>query len=176
MKAIVVLVGIVVIGGGWWLVRSSSQEALPSEQDSISMEKKEDKTMMENNTSTSEDAAMKKKDDESMMQSSGRYVEYAGSVLDESKKTRRVLFFYANWCPTCRPADVEFRSRASELPNDVTVIRVNYNDPQTDAEEKALASKYGVTYQHTYVQIDESGNVVARWNGGGLVELKKNIR
>ena len=53
----------------------------------------------------------------------------------------------------------------------MTVIRVNYNDPETDQEEKDLAKKYNVVYQHTFVQIDEEGNLVTRWNGGQIEEL-----
>ncbi|KXK10180.1 MAG: hypothetical protein UZ22_OP11002000912 [Microgenomates bacterium OLB23] len=56
------------------------------------------------------------------------------------------------------------------------VIRVNYNDPQTDDEEKALAKQYGVGYQHTFVQIDQQGNEVTKWNGGSLKELLSSIK
>jgi thioredoxin 1 len=105
-----------------------------------------------------------------------RYGEYSKEVLDNASEMRRVLFFYASWCPTCRPADADFRANLNKLPEDVSIIRVNYNDPETDEEEKALAKKYGVTYQHTYVQIDAEGNPVAKWNGGQTEELLKNIK
>jgi hypothetical protein len=57
----------------------------------------------------------------------------------------------------------------------VTIIRVNYNDSDTDPAEEALADEYGVTYQHTFVQIDENGNEVAKWNGGEIEELLERI-
>ena len=124
------------------------------------------------------------KDDEVFMQDGGaadevpssRYQEFSDLAMDSSADTRRVLFFYANWCPTCQPADVDFRNNVSQIPEDVTVIRVNYNDTETDAGEEALAEKYGVTYQHTYVQIDSEGNEVAKWNGGQLEQLLTNIQ
>jgi hypothetical protein len=56
------------------------------------------------------------------------------------------------------------------------VIRVNYNDPDTDATEKELAKKYGITYQHTFVQIDSTDQVVTKWNGGRLKELLSNLK
>ena len=56
------------------------------------------------------------------------------------------------------------------------VLRVNYNDPDTDQEEKELAKKYGITYQHTYVQIDSAGKELTKWNGGGAAELLVNIK
>lgn len=105
----------------------------------------------------------------------GKYITYsAESSMNFSG--RRVLFFYANWCPTCRPADVNIRANEDKLPEDLTVVRVNYNDTDTDLAEKALAQKYGVTYQHTFVQIDTDGAEIAKWNGGALPELLENIK
>lgn len=105
-----------------------------------------------------------------------RYKPYSSSVFEQSGNKRRVLFFYADWCPTCRPADTAFIQKANQIPQDVAVIRVNYNDTNTDAEEKALATQYQITYQHTFVQIDENSEVVTKWNGGELPELLANIK
>ena len=105
-----------------------------------------------------------------------RYVEYSKATFDQAVSKRRVLFFYANWCPTCRPADASFRENANKIPEGTTLIRVNYNDTQTDQEEKDLANKYGVTYQHTFVQVGASGNQITKWSGGGVKELTANIK
>lgn len=105
-----------------------------------------------------------------------RYIQYSESAFENSSGNRRVLFFYASWCPTCRPADASFTQNISKIPNDLTVIRVNYNDPNTDQDEKDLAKKYGITYQHTFVQIDNTGKEINKWNGGGLDELLSNVR
>ena len=107
---------------------------------------------------------------------SSRYVQYSKQDLDSASSNRRVLFFYASWCPTCRPADESFTQNENKIPSDVKIIRVNYNDPDTDQEEKDLARKYGVTYQHTFVQIDEAGNEVTKWNGGKLDELLSKVK
>ena len=104
-----------------------------------------------------------------------RYVEYSKDVLDQSSSMRRVLFFYASWCSTCRPADADFNKNIDLIPADLVIIRVNYDDPDTDVEEKALASQYGITYQHTFVQIDAQGNVVTKWNGGQFNELLAKV-
>jgi thioredoxin 1 len=105
-----------------------------------------------------------------------KYIPYTPNVLEETKTTKRVLFFYANWCPTCKPANDSFTDQSNLIPNDVTVIRVNYNDTDTDNNEKDLAKKYGVTYQHTFVQIDENDNAVTKWNGGGIEKLLQNVK
>lgn len=105
-----------------------------------------------------------------------RYRTNHASELAEAQSPRRILFFYASWCPTCIPADKILSSSQSSLPEDVIIYRLNYNDPDTDQVEADLAKKYGVTYQHTFVQIDESGEVVTKWNGGGISELLTNLK
>jgi thiol:disulfide interchange protein len=106
---------------------------------------------------------------------SGSYVDYTPEALDAATTQRRILYFYANWCPTCRPVDQELTKRTSEIPEGVQIIRVNYNDTDTDNAEKALAEQYGITYQHTFVEIDQEGREVQKWNGGGLDEILSRL-
>jgi thioredoxin 1 len=105
-----------------------------------------------------------------------RYTAFSPLILQDAASKRRVLFFYASWCPTCRPADAAFRMNTAQIPKDVIVVRVNYNDMDTDQEEKDLATKYGITYQHTYVQIDAEGKEIQKWNGGSVEELIVNLQ
>lgn len=105
-----------------------------------------------------------------------KYFEFSEAGFEGAASEKRVLFFYANWCPTCRPTDAEFSANMDQIPDGAVVIRVNYNDPDTDSLESELAKKYGVTYQHTFVQIDENGSVVTKWNGGKTKELLENIK
>jgi len=79
-----------------------------------------------------------------------------------------VLFFYATWCPTCRVAIEDINANLDQL-GDVTVVIVDY-DKNSD-----LKTKYKITYQHTFVQIDEKSNKLAVWNGGGVGNILKNI-
>lgn len=112
----------------------------------------------------------------SAVEKSAKYLEFSRQNMVHEGDTRRVLFFYANWCPTCKPADQDLRDNIQKLPDDVAVIRVNYNDDQTDESEKELAKKYKVTYQHTFVQIDQNGEVVTKWNGEGIEKLLSNLK
>ncbi len=116
------------------------------------------------------------KDDDTTIERNSRYIEYSPEAFQAAEGKRRVLFFYANWCPTCRPADAAFEANMSQIPEDVVLFRVNYNDPDTDQAEKDLATKHGVTYQHTYVQVDAGENAVTTWNGGQINELLENIQ
>ena len=78
-----------------------------------------------------------------------------------------ILFFFADWCPFCRADLEELRSSSAKL-DGITVIVVDYD------EESELKKKYGITYQHTYVQIDADGEKLAIWNGGGIGGILEN--
>ncbi|MEK7571803.1 MAG: thioredoxin family protein [Patescibacteria group bacterium] len=149
-------------GGGiyYFSQRQSEETMMPKEDVMMKEEQKNDSTM-------TNDAAMMEK---------GRYVTYTPAVFEELANKKRILYFYANWCPTCIPADKNFQEQQAQIPEDITLIRINYNDPDTDEQEKALAKEYGITYQHTFVQLDEQGNVVTKWNGGQIEELLSNIK
>lgn len=134
----------------------------------------QDEPAVENAEGVSHTDSMEAED--TTMRADSRYVPYTKEALEATSDTRRVLFFYANWCPTCRPVDENLENSKVTLPEDVKVIRVNYNDTETDQEEKDLAKKYGVTYQHTFVQIDSQGNEVTKWNGGDVTQLLENIQ
>ncbi len=86
-----------------------------------------------------------------------------------ASEAQTVLFFYASWCPTCRKAREEFISRQNEFKK-INLILVDY-DNSSD-----LQKKYGVTYQHTFVQINENGEALAKWNGGDVDNLLTNVR
>lgn len=174
----IIIAGVIIlilVGGGLFVANQQSQQV---EQAKMAQEKA---AMMQKNptpASGQDDAAMEKTDDSKMMDKSvnSRYVVHSKAALDQAANNRRVLYFYASWCPTCRPANADFEKNSSKIPEDVTVIRVNYNDPETDQEEKDLAKKYGITYQHTFVQIDPQGKEITKWNGGQINELLAKIK
>jgi len=99
-----------------------------------------------------------------------RYVEYTPDLFADHSNQKRVLFFYASWCPTCRPANAEFESRAGEIPEGVILFRTDYD------KETALKQKYNITYQHTFVLVDAQGLELKKWNGGAMSELLKNTQ
>jgi hypothetical protein len=51
------------------------------------------------------------------------------------------------------------------IPAGVTILEVNY-DTATD-----LKQKYGVTTQHTLVQIDANGTLVSKMSGGNTLAI-----
>lgn len=194
----VIIAGIVVlvlVGGGLFVANQQSQQAKMAQEkaamveketmqakEDAAMEKKDDSsadsTSFHSNDASSERAPQAGSEQDKMMKkdSASRYVEYSKAVLDQAADKRRALYFYASWCPICRPANEDFKKNSSKIPEDMVVVRVNYNDPDTDQEEKDLAKKYGITYQHTFVQIDAQGNELTRWSGGQTDELLANIK
>ncbi|MEK7595009.1 MAG: thioredoxin domain-containing protein [Patescibacteria group bacterium] len=100
----------------------------------------------------------------------GRYIDYSRENLDTAKGFKRVYFFHAKWCPSCKTANSEFMEKASLIPQDVVLLKIDY-DSETD-----LKAKYAITYQHTFVYVDEGGKEIKKWNGGGIKELTENTR
>lgn len=80
-----------------------------------------------------------------------------------------LLFFAADWCPTCRVALKDIDANGARL-NGITVVVVDYDNAAD------LKRRYGVTTQHTFVQIDARGNRIAIWNGGGVDAIVKNAK
>lgn len=97
-----------------------------------------------------------------------RYIDYSDTSFNQATNMKRVYFFYAKWCPSCMSADDEFIQNADKIPSDVILFKTNYDT------EKELKTKYGITYQHTFVYVDSFGKAVKKWNGGGITELISN--
>lgn len=99
------------------------------------------------------------------------YTDFSDENVKKAQENgRTLLFFHANWCPTCRSAEKDIINNSSTLPTDLTIIKVNYD------KETALKERYNITYQHTFVQIDENGNELAKWGGGGVKTILQNLK
>lgn len=171
-SSLIILAVFVLAAGGVGAYALMSRNTTMTKSDSVA----QTQPMVKDETVMLKDETTGTKSDETMMPKDNKYISFSPDGLANSASNRRVLFFYANWCPTCQPADASFTTNTAQIPTDVTVIRVNYNDTQTDQAEKDLAKKYGITYQHTFVQIDAQGNEVTKWNGGQIEELLSNLK
>jgi thioredoxin 1 len=89
----------------------------------------------------------------------GSYEAYAPEKIAKAENGKVVLFFRASWCPTCKVADANIRANLASIPADVTILDVNYD------QANDLKQKYGVTYQHTFVQVDKDANLLTKWSG-----------
>ncbi len=105
------------------------------------------------------------KNGETMMKV-GSYESYSPEkVARASVNNNVVLFFRASWCPTCRAVDADIRNNLSKIPENLTILDVNYDN------STVLKQKYGVTYQHTFVQVDKDGNLIKKWSGSPTLSL-----
>lgn len=87
----------------------------------------------------------------------GTYVTQADYTKNGAAKDgKTVLFFHAKWCPSCKALD---SSLTKSVPAGLQVVKVDYD------AAKDLKKKYGVTTQHTLVQVDASGKQLKKWSG-----------
>lgn len=83
----------------------------------------------------------------------GRFVAYSEPAV-AAAQGRKVLFFYASWCPQCRELEQSIEQQG--VPDGMTIFKVDY-DTAT-----ALKQRYGVTLQTTMVEINNSGSTVQK--------------
>ena len=129
------------------------------------MTKKDEGNAMMKTDATKTDSMMKKEETSMMdkgdtMMKAGSYEAYAPEKVALASATHDVvLFFRASWCPTCRAVDADIKANLSKIPSSLAILDVNYDN------STALKQKYGVTYQHTFVQVDKDGNLIKKWSG-----------
>ena len=101
----------------------------------------------------------------------GSYESYAPEKLAFAETGNVVLFFRASWCPTCRALDKDIKENLGAIPTDLKILDVDYDNSQE------LKQKYGVTTQHTLVQVDKDGNMISKWSGSPtLLSLVSQVK
>ena len=127
---------------------TSTDEAEPAAATSVTSE-----------VSESEVSESEMSESEEVVPAAGSFItlaEYEGGK-DTYAGNDVVLFFNASWCSTCKEARENLE--ADPIPAGLTIVKVDFDDSDE------LRQKYGVTVQHTFVQIDSDGNELAKWNG-----------
>jgi len=174
-KILAIIVALIIGAGGVY--------AFKAEQDKKMMNGEADNTEMTDDKMNKEDMMDKEKtmnveedmmDDDKMMDdkamSAGSYEVYDEAKLAMANEGDLVLFFKASWCPTCRALDADIKASLVDVHVGLTILDVNYDT------ETALKQKYGVTYQHTLVQVDAQGNLIKKWSGGLTLEtIEQNL-
>lgn len=153
------VLAVVVIGGGAYIAtRPAGENAAIEQKDEAMME-----DIMAKEDSMAKDEAMKKdegammEEGDAMMEKKGSYEAYSPEKLSLAKDGKVALFFHATWCPTCRAIESEIQAGAM-IPAGVHILKVDY-DTAT-----ALRQKYGVTVQHTFVQVDATGAALQKFS------------
>lgn len=168
-KSIIILAAVIVLalGGG-----AVAYTALRDDSDSeMAMH---DDAMMKNDDTTADTMAK----DDSMMKDDGAMAKQGGyiTLADYNKdpavynNETKVYYFHASWCPSCKAIDEEIKADAAKIPAGVVLIQTDFDS------ETELRQKYGVTYQHTFVQVDNNGNSVAKWSATSLDDVVAGIK
>lgn len=139
-KALIIVVILALAGAGYFLLKPKPQPTVPRNPGRVV-----------NEEITSEN-----------------YKDYSREEYEKAvaEKKTIVLYFTANWCPICReqePINMETFDEIND--KDVIALRVHILDSQETEETKALAEKYEVTYQHTYVILKPGGEVSSKYTG-----------
>jgi len=168
-KITISIVVLVVIAIGYFAVTSPQNDALVTEVSSEQMNEEalveagaEAVDGMDSGVAEIEMESEMMDDDMSNETASGPgvYTEYSEDKLAMADDGDVVLFFHATWCPTCRSLDADITANADAIPSDLTLLKTDYD---TSGE---LRRKYGVTRQHTMVQVDAAGDLIKKWDGG----------
>lgn len=90
------------------------------------------------------------------------YLDYNPVDLELALSQNKVVLldFYATWCPICQIEQEEIKAAFVKIDNeDLIGFRVNYKDGDTDKNERQLAAKHGIIFQHTKVIIKDGETV-----------------
>ena len=175
-KLIIGIVAIIIAAAGVGIYSSNNSKTEMMEKEAMMQKEKEAMVAKENSATEqqkekntamiAEKDVMMKKDTGTTtpktdaMMKVGSYEAYSPKKIRVASATHDVvLFFRASWCPTCKAIDADIKAHLKEIPASLTILDVNY-DNSTD-----LKKKYGVTYQHTFVQVDAQGNLIKKWSG-----------
>lgn len=102
-------------------------------------------------------------------QTSQNYTDYSKAAFDQARSEGKIIlvYFYANWCPTCRaqqPANDQAFAQLADNPQ-VAVFVSNFNDSEETGEDKALQKEFDIPYQHTFLVINAEGEVTYKYTG-----------
>jgi len=104
-------------------------------------------------------------------QQKGVMVDYTGPADLDNLTGTNILFFKASWCITCTMLHDKLKEERADIPAGVTIWVVDYDS------NEAMRRAYGVTSQHTLVQIDQSKNKINLWRGGfSLSDVMSNVK
>lgn len=155
MPLIIAIIALVVVIGGISYFYTKQQSAVKDN----TMVKFEGNTMMKKN----DIMMMTKYTGIVLAGKSAPLLDFTKTDYDAAVKSDKlvVIYFYANWCPICKAEFPQAQATFNKLTTDKVVgFRVNYNDSDTDNDEKALASQFGVAYQHTKVFVKNGKRIL----------------
>jgi thiol:disulfide interchange protein len=83
------------------------------------------------------------------------YTDYSDVRLANAKQEFIVLFFHANWCPSCKAFEEKILSET--IPENIQILKVDFD------KNSELRKKYNVLSQTTFILVDRDGELRKRW-------------
>jgi thioredoxin 1 len=158
----ILLAAVAILGVGFVVVSANTKESpaakMPAEVKEVASETP---AMMAPKDEVQDSQKMMEK----TMAAAGTYQVYEPTKVAQAVATGDVvLFFHASWCPSCRALNASIEESMASIPQGLTILKADYD------KETELKKKYGVTSQHTLVQVDKDGNMIKKWSGGSKLE------
>lgn len=82
-----------------------------------------------------------------MIKTKWTYQDYSETAF-KSTTGKKILFFHATWCSSCKSADTNLQSET--IAEGVNIFKVDYDS------SIEMRQKYGVVGQHTFVLVDDN--------------------
>lgn len=93
------------------------------------------------------------------------FYEFDQKAYENALKEGKYVFlnFHADWCAICRSEAPNIRAAFNELNDDRVIgFLVNYNDGRTSGDERDLAKKFNIPYQHTKIVVSPEEALLSR--------------
>ncbi len=147
-----IIIGVValVVGIGYFATQDKG-----ARQDSVANTSTETKELDNALPTANETETVSPEATDTQVASAGTYLPYSAGAVATSNADHILLSFSATWCPSCRALDADIVKNAESIPEGVVIYKVDYD---TSAE---LKRKYGVTTQHSIIEINKSGEALS---------------
>ncbi len=158
-KTLLIILAVIILGVGIWFGISKQESPMGEIMSDEEITTGEMEMPTQDADPAIKETEVIMEDSGQMMETAGTYEEYSAEKIALAGEGKVVIFFHATWCPTCRAADKNITENITSIPAGVHILKANYDN------ETALRQKYGVTTQHTFVQVDADGEMITKFSG-----------
>lgn len=96
------------------------------------------------------------------------YKDYQKVDLDQALSNKQIvlLYFTSNWCNECLKQDMLNKELFDELTQESLVgLKIHILDSETTVETDAIAKKYDVTKEQSFVLLNKDGAIAFKYTG-----------
>lgn len=131
---------------------NENPEQTPQEEPEAEPEPGDSEAPTEVDTEVLEDQSASSMPEQTLEYSQALYTSNEDVLNEEGPK---VIFFHADWCPTCRAMTKRITANIDSYPLGTKIVEVDYDT------ENELKKQYGVKVQSTVVVLNANGEAVS---------------